>query len=109
MPAPKEIAAAIPESRWCGSGNGCRYRAVDDAGSVSPGELVLGYALDEVGEPLVSFCCVRTSESGTSFPLGHHGIERVDATVGHGVPGWPPRQDERQMAQRLFLPPGHAR
>ena len=59
-----------------------------------PRELVFGHALDEVDEPPVGVVLLRqdVGERHVSFPLGHHGVERVDATIGHGVPGWPASQ-----------------
>src|SRR5215208_37368 len=50
-----------------------------------PRELVFGHTLDEVDEPPVGVVLLRQDigERHVSFPLGHHGIERVDATVGH--------------------------
>jgi hypothetical protein len=63
-----------------------------------PGELVIGHALDEVDEPSVGAVLLHQDigERHISFPLGHHGVERVDATVGHGVPRWPAAGDDKR-------------
>ena len=73
-------------------------------------ELIFGRALDEVDEPAVGVISLPQHLGKRQVPLllRHLGVEGIDATVGDGIPRWLPAvEDERQMRQRLLLPPGH--
>ena len=77
-----------------------------------PRELLFGRALDVVDEPAVSFIQLPqdVGERKASFLFRHLSIEGIDAAVLYRVSWWPASlEDERQMFQRLFLPPRHVR
>jgi hypothetical protein len=77
-----------------------------------PRDLLLGRTLDVVDEPAVGFILLSqyVGEREVAFLFRHSGIEGIDAAVRYGVPRWPvPVDDERQMFQRLLLPPRHVR
>ena len=69
--------------------------------------MLLGQPLHEVDQPLVSLVPLPQDVSDRELPLlfGLDGVERVDATVGHGVP-WRTSADDDvgEMGKRLPFP-----
>jgi tetratricopeptide (TPR) repeat protein len=75
-------------------------------------ELIVGHAPDEIDQSAMSIVPLpqHLGEGEVPFPLGHLGVERIDATIHYGIPRrFPAVEDERQMRQRLLFPPGHVR
>jgi len=76
-----------------------------------PREVLFGYALEVVDEPMVRFLQLPQDigERHVSLLFRHLRIEGIDA-ASLDVSWWPASvEDQRQILQRLLLPGGHVR
>ncbi len=77
-----------------------------------PDELIFWRTLNKVDEAAVGVVPLpqHFGEPQIPPPLRHQGVEGVDSSISDGIARWRSApKDERQMRQRLLLPPGHMR